>query len=85
MSATVICTFNEWYVLWSAWKINCELVTPSECKDLCPLLNVDDIYGGIWMPEDGVADTYETCVALINEAQKMGLYRKLKYFCVLYS
>lgn len=57
----------------SAREIDCELVTPSECKKLCPLLNIDDIYGGLWIPGDGVADPYETCTTLIKQAQKNGM------------
>lgn len=40
---------------------------------MCPLLNVEDIFGGLWIPEDGVADPYETCMTLLNEAQKQGV------------
>lgn len=50
--------------------IECHLVTPSEALELCPLLRVDDLIGGIWIPGDGVADPYKTCLAFINEAKK---------------
>ncbi|GLV45547.1 uncharacterized protein CBL_02567 [Carabus blaptoides fortunei] len=55
------------------WKIDCDLVTPEQCKQLCPLINVDDLYGGLWIPGDGVADPYETCISLIKKAKLDGL------------
>ncbi|XP_060519985.1 pyruvate dehydrogenase phosphatase regulatory subunit, mitochondrial isoform X2 [Cylas formicarius] len=56
-----------------AWKIECELLTPDQCKQKCPLLKVDDLYGGLWIPGDGVGDAYQTCLTLVNEAKNMGV------------
>ncbi|KAK0176323.1 hypothetical protein PV328_000470 [Microctonus aethiopoides] len=53
--------------------IECHLVTPSEAQELCPLLRVDDLIGGIWIPGDGVTDPYQTCLTLIDEARKKGV------------
>ncbi|XP_074097569.1 pyruvate dehydrogenase phosphatase regulatory subunit, mitochondrial [Cotesia typhae] len=53
--------------------IECELITPAEAQKLCPLLRIDDLVGGIWIPGDGVADPYLTCLTLIEEAQKNGV------------
>jgi 4-methylaminobutanoate oxidase (formaldehyde-forming) len=33
--------------------LEAELMTPSECKEMWPLLNVDDIVGGLFLPKDG--------------------------------
>jgi len=33
---------------------------------------VDDLFGGLWIPGDGVGDPYETCISLVAEAKKMG-------------
>ncbi|KAJ8667644.1 hypothetical protein QAD02_009307 [Eretmocerus hayati] len=54
-------------------NIECDLVTPDEIKSLCPLLKVDDLYGGLWIPDDGVGDPYRICLALIGEAVKKGV------------
>lgn len=61
-------------------EIECHLVTPSEALKLCPLLRVDDLVGGIWIPGDGVADPYQTCLALIDQAKKQGvkIYEKCR-------
>ncbi|XP_011309065.1 pyruvate dehydrogenase phosphatase regulatory subunit, mitochondrial [Fopius arisanus] len=53
--------------------IECHLVTPEEAQELCPLIQVDDLVGGIWIPGDGVADPYQTCLTLIKEAQRQGV------------
>jgi pyruvate dehydrogenase phosphatase regulatory subunit len=55
-----------------SWKIDCELLTPQECQEKCPLLNVDDLVGGLWIPGDGVGDPYETCLSVVGEAKKKG-------------
>jgi glycine/D-amino acid oxidase-like deaminating enzyme len=52
----------------------CHLVTPEEINDLCPLLKVNDLYGGIWIPGDGVGDPYQICLTLMEEAIKRGFY-----------
>ena len=31
--------------------IECHLLTPEECKEKCPLIRVDDLEGGIWIPQ----------------------------------
>ncbi|XP_063987636.1 pyruvate dehydrogenase phosphatase regulatory subunit, mitochondrial [Diachasmimorpha longicaudata] len=53
--------------------IECHLVTPKEAQELCPLIQVEDLVGGIWIPADGVADPYQTCLTLIKEAQRQGV------------
>lgn len=57
-----------------SWNIECELVTPEEIKEKCPIIKVDDLVGGLWIPGDGVGDPYEICLSIINEAKNMGNY-----------
>ncbi|XP_044734678.1 pyruvate dehydrogenase phosphatase regulatory subunit, mitochondrial isoform X2 [Chrysoperla carnea] len=52
-----------------AWNIDCELVTPERCHELCPIIKVDDIEGALWIPGDGVGDPYKICVTLIKQAK----------------
>ena len=47
-----------------ARKVDCELVTPNDCKQLCNAIEVSDLKGGLWIPGDGVANPYEICLAL---------------------
>ncbi|XP_043463215.1 pyruvate dehydrogenase phosphatase regulatory subunit, mitochondrial isoform X2 [Leptopilina heterotoma] len=54
-------------------SIDCHLVSPEEAKKLCPLLQIEDIVGGLWIPDDGAADPYQICLTLIGEAKKNGV------------
>uniref|UniRef100_A0A8D8PN36 Pyruvate dehydrogenase phosphatase regulatory subunit, mitochondrial n=1 Tax=Cacopsylla melanoneura TaxID=428564 RepID=A0A8D8PN36_9HEMI len=56
-----------------SWDIECELVTPSDIKTICPLLYSDDLRGGLWIPGDGVADPYQLCLTLIELAKDKGV------------
>ncbi|XP_063546967.1 pyruvate dehydrogenase phosphatase regulatory subunit, mitochondrial [Cydia strobilella] len=56
-----------------SWGIPCELVSSARCRELCPLLNVEDILGGLWIPGDGVADPHLVCMALMREAVAKGV------------
>lgn len=62
---TYLCIFRS-------WNIECELITPQQCKEKCSLLNIDDLYGGLWIPGDGVGDPYKICHTIIDEAKNMG-------------
>lgn len=42
-------------------------------QEICPLLHIDDLVGGLWIPGDGVGDPYQICLALIGEAKKKGI------------
>ncbi|XP_076649789.1 pyruvate dehydrogenase phosphatase regulatory subunit, mitochondrial [Halictus rubicundus] len=53
--------------------IECHLVTPKQVQEICPLLRVDDLVGGLWIPDDGVGDPYQICLTLIAEAKKRGV------------
>ena len=48
------------------------MVTPEEAKRLCPLIAVDDLQGGLWIPGDGVGDPYQICLSLIRGAKEGG-------------
>ncbi|CRL07301.1 CLUMA_CG020280, isoform A [Clunio marinus] len=57
--------------------LNCEFVTPEQIKEIHPYLNVDDLRGGIYVPEDSVADPTALSNALIDIAKKSGVkYRE---------
>ena len=46
-------------------NVDCEVVTSKDrLQEICPLLKVDDLEGGLWVPGDGVANPYEICRAL---------------------
>ena len=49
-----------------------ELVTPAEIKAKYPLLNVSDLEGGAWDPEEGYVDPYSVTMGLAAGARKYG-------------
>lgn len=55
------------------WGIESEILTPSQCKEKCAILETSDLLGGIWIPKDGVAHPKLICDALISEASRMGV------------
>ena len=55
-----------------------EVIDAKEAKKRHPLLNTDDILGGLWDPFDGDIDPAQLCQALARRARKAGaeIYRK---------
>ncbi len=49
-----------------------ELVTPAEIKAKYPLMNVSDLEGGAWDPEEGYVDPYSVTMGLAAGARKYG-------------
>ncbi|XP_028034780.1 pyruvate dehydrogenase phosphatase regulatory subunit, mitochondrial [Bombyx mandarina] len=56
-----------------SWSIDCDLVTPKKCHELFPMLNVEDVLGGLWIPGDGVGDPHLLCMSLMREATDKGV------------
>lgn len=46
----------------------------TELKRLHPFLNTDDLEGGVWVPEDGVADPQAICKSLAKLASEGGAH-----------
>ena len=42
-------------------------------KHYCGLVNTGDLVGGLWVPGDGVANPWEICLALAQEAMDQGV------------
>ncbi|MFZ9629934.1 MAG: GcvT family protein [Ilumatobacteraceae bacterium] len=49
-----------------------DIITPADIKDLVPLANVDDIIGGVHLPNDGVTNPIDTTQALARGARSRG-------------
>ena len=45
------------------------VLTPGEIRERWPLLKVDDLVGGIWIPKDGQTNPIDTTQALANREQ----------------
>jgi glycine cleavage system aminomethyltransferase T/glycine/D-amino acid oxidase-like deaminating enzyme len=56
----------------TSWGIESALLTPEECVELSPLLDPGKIYGGYFVPSDGIAKAVRACEALAREARLRG-------------
>ncbi|XP_046389566.1 pyruvate dehydrogenase phosphatase regulatory subunit, mitochondrial [Ischnura elegans] len=56
-----------------ARDIDCDVITPEEAQKLCPLIAIDDLKGGLWIPGDGIGDPYKLCLSLASAAEKEGV------------
>ncbi len=52
--------------------VEVELVSPERARELYPLLNVEDVIGAVWFPNDGQANPSDTAMALAKGARMGG-------------
>ncbi len=50
--------------------IETRLLTPDECKDKFPLIEIKDLEGGIWVPHDGTISVAELLQTFVGECRK---------------
>ncbi|XP_060697670.1 sarcosine dehydrogenase, mitochondrial isoform X2 [Hemiscyllium ocellatum] len=58
--------------LGKVYGIESFVLSPAETKDLYPLMNVDDLYGTLYVPTDGTMDPAGTCSTLARAATARG-------------
>ncbi|XP_043913990.1 sarcosine dehydrogenase, mitochondrial [Protopterus annectens] len=58
--------------LGKVYGIESYVLSPAETKDLYPLMNVDDLYGTLYVPKDGTMDPAGTCTTLARAAAARG-------------
>ncbi|NXG33368.1 SARDH protein, partial [Dromaius novaehollandiae] len=58
--------------LGKVYGVESYVLSPSETKDLYPLMNVDDLYGTLYVPKDGTMDPAGTCSTLARAATARG-------------
>src|SRR5699024_8978482 len=60
---------------WSAsWGGQGRLLSPAECANLFPMVDADRIHGGLYVPDDGLADTRRACEAQGRRAIERGAW-----------
>ena len=47
-------------------------ITPDEVKEMWPILNVSDVIGAVWSPDDGRVSPSDLCSALVKGAKSKG-------------
>ncbi|HET6626698.1 MAG TPA: FAD-dependent oxidoreductase [Nocardioidaceae bacterium] len=56
----------------AAFDLECELLTPTQAQERYPVMRVDDLVGGIWLPGDGKANPTDLTMALAKGARTGG-------------
>ena len=64
-----------------------DVIGPKECKELYPLITVDDVLGGIFVPTDGQANPTDVTMALVKGARNggVGIFEDTKVLGVNHS
>ncbi|MCB0031928.1 MAG: GcvT family protein [Anaerolineales bacterium] len=55
------------------FDVEVEICSPDRLKKLWPLLNIDDVIGGVYVPQDGQTNPVDTTMALAAGARKAGI------------
>lgn len=55
-----------------AFGVPAEPITPAQAQELWPLMQVDDVVGAIWFPQDGQVNPADTTMALAKGARMGG-------------
>ncbi len=56
----------------ASWGLQSHLISPEECQEKIPLLDGSKIYGGFYVPTDGIAKAVRACEAMANLATERG-------------
>lgn len=55
-----------------AYGIDAWSITPGEARERWPLMNVEDVIGAVWSPDDGRVSPSDVCAALVKGAKSLG-------------
>lgn len=55
------------------YGVTAEIITAKEAQELWPVMQVDDVVGGVWLPGDGKANPSDLTQALARGAQRHGV------------
>lgn len=66
-------TFGECVKIQRRYGVPVEVLSPEEVKHRWPYLEVENLKGGIFGPEDGYVDPYDVTMAIANKTRKMGI------------
>ncbi len=56
----------------AAYGVEAEVITPRRAQELWPVMRVDDLVGGVWLPGDGKANPTDLTNALARGARQRG-------------
>jgi glycine/D-amino acid oxidase-like deaminating enzyme len=55
-----------------AYGIDASSISPYEAKERWPIMNIDDVLGAVWSPDDGRVSPSDVCAALVKGAKRSG-------------
>ena len=55
-----------------AYNLECEILTPAQALEKCPILEVSDLQGAVWLPFDGTANPTDVTQSLAKGARMRG-------------
>jgi len=65
--------FGECVKIQRRYEVPVEVLSPEEVKHRWPYLEVKNLKGGIFGPEDGYVDPYDVTMAIAKKTRKMGI------------
>ena len=65
--------FLECVKIQRQFGVSVEILTPEDVKNRWPYIEMKNLKGGIFGPEDGYVDPYEVTMAIANKIRKMGI------------
>jgi len=57
----------------AAYQLDCEIISPERARELYPVMDVADLAGAIWLPDDGRANPTDLTFALAAGARQRGV------------
>ena len=57
----------------AAFGVEVDVISAAEAAAKWPLLNIDDVVGAVWYPQDGQTNPADTCAALARGARMQGV------------
>ncbi len=57
----------------AAYGLSCEIITPQQAAELWPVMDVSDLCGAAWLPDDGKANPADLTYALAKGARDAGV------------
>ena len=56
-----------------SFGVDVDIISAAQAGDLCPILRIDDLQGGLWIPGDGKANPADLTMSLAKGARNRGV------------
>jgi len=67
--------------------LNAEIISPADALELLPWMSAENLYGAVYLPEDGLVDPHETTYAVAKAATRLGaeIYTRTRLTAIEFS